>query len=49
MTVVEAAYGPDDPDRAALEEIERDTATVLQRLRATTPLVQRIRGLYRRD
>jgi transglutaminase-like putative cysteine protease len=48
-TVVEAAYGPDDPDRGALEEVERDTATVLQRLRAVTPLRQRVLGVYRRD
>jgi hypothetical protein len=47
--VVEAAYGPDDPDRGALEEVERDTATVLQRLRAVTPLRQRVLGVYRRD
>jgi transglutaminase-like putative cysteine protease len=48
-TVVRAAYAPDDPDREAVETVDRDTATVLHRLRETTSLKQRVVGLYRRD
>jgi transglutaminase-like putative cysteine protease len=49
LTVVRAAYAPDDPDGIAVEAVDRDTATVLHRLRETTPLKQRVIGLYRRD
>jgi hypothetical protein len=47
-TVVRAAYAPTDPAMAAAEEVERDVATVLHRLRDTTSLKQRLIGQYRR-
>ncbi len=47
-TVVRAAYAPDQPGADAALEIEQDTAAVLHQLRESTPLRQRIVGLYRR-
>ena len=47
-TVVGAAYASDDPDRAAVTEVEADTSAVLERLRALTPWRRRLLGLYRR-
>jgi hypothetical protein len=49
QTVVSAAYGPNDPDGGADDEVERDAAVVLHRLRDTTSMRQRVMGLYRRD
>jgi len=47
-TVVGAAYGAREPGREAVEAADADAAAVLHRLRAITPLRERVVGLYRR-
>jgi hypothetical protein len=47
--VVRAAYAPAEPDAAASQETSADARAVLHALRSTTPLRQRVLGLYRRD
>jgi hypothetical protein len=46
--VVGAAYGPEDPDGVAVDDIRADTSAVLDGLRALTPWRRRLVGLYRR-
>jgi hypothetical protein len=47
-TVIRAAYASPEPDDDAVDALEDDTSTVLRRLRAVTPIRQRLVGLYRR-
>jgi len=45
--VVRAAYAADPPDPATAQEVSRDADAVLQALRSTTSLRQRVLGRYR--
>jgi len=47
--VVRAAYSAEPPDAATADEVSRDADAVLQALRNTTPLRQRVVGRYRNE